>query len=396
MNLVQAMASLGGDRSPLLWLVTCGAQPVTQSNDAFSVEQAPVSGLGRVLVNEHPELQCRRIDLERADVSTQAQLLFWELQVGDREDEVALSKEARLVHRLVRCETDVVTNKPSLFRPDATYLIAGGLGGLGLTVADWMVRQGARYLVLVGRSGASSEADQVITTLQEMGAQVVIAKADISEEQEVADLLTTMQTSLPPLRGLIHAAAVLDDGVLLRQDALRFRKVMAPKINGAWNLHVLTAHLELDFFVLFSSAATLLGLPGQSNYVAANEFLDVLAHYRRRLGLSALSINWGTWSEVGMAASRTGASPVPTSERLALRGMSSLTPQQGLDALTYLLSQDRPQVAVMSVDWPQWHLFYPEFADSPLLAHLMAQSRAMTHAIVQAAQETLQTPILAT
>src|SRR5262249_18401944 len=133
---------------------------------------------------------------------------------------------------------------------DATHLITGGLGGLGLTVADWMVRQGARYLVLVGRSDASLEAVQVITTLQAMGAQIVTAKADISEEQQVADLLATIHISLPPLRGLIHAAAVLDDGVLLQQDAQRFRKVMAPKIKGAWNLHTLTARLELDFFVL--------------------------------------------------------------------------------------------------------------------------------------------------
>jgi acyl carrier protein len=141
---------------------------------------------------------------------------------------------------------------------------------------------------------------------------------------------------------------------------------MAPKIAGAWNLHRLTAEDALDFFVLFSSAATLLGSPGQSNYSAANAFLDALAHERRRRGLPALSINWGAWSEVGLAArpDRGG--------RLALRGFASMTPEQGVAAFGALLGREEAQVAVMPFDFEQWAKFYPSAAESPFFAEVGA------------------------
>jgi myxalamid-type polyketide synthase MxaE and MxaD len=152
---------------------------------------------------------------------------------------------------------------------------------------------------------------------------------------------------MPPLRGVIHAAGVLADDFLVQQDWPRFAGVLAAKVSGAWNLHLTTLNRPLDFFVLFSSAAALAGSPGQGNHAAANAFLDALAHYRRGLGLPASSINWGAWAEVGAAAERKADA------RVALRGMGSIAPQQGLQVLGHIMSEDYTQVGVMPIDWRQ-------------------------------------------
>ena len=191
-----------------------------------------------------------------------------------------------------------------MLRSDGTYLITGGLGGLGLLVAQWMVQQGARHLVLLGRGDATSLTREAISALEEAGARVVVARADVAQEEHVAGALVKIHDSIPPLRGIIHAAGVLDDGLLLNQNQERLAAVMAPKVQGAWNLHKLTLSAPLDFFVLFSSLASVLGSPGQGSYAAANSFLDALAHQRRALGLPSLTINWGPWDAVGMVAQR--------------------------------------------------------------------------------------------
>ncbi|MGE3267190.1 MAG: SDR family NAD(P)-dependent oxidoreductase [Chloroflexota bacterium] len=231
---------------------------------------------------------------------------------------------------------------------DGTYLITGGLGGLGLIVADWLVDQGARNLVLVGRRAAAAAAEAVVNRLEERGARVLVARADVSQADAVARLFAEIDGSMPPLRGIIHAAGILDDGVLLRQDWARFSRVLAPKLEGAWNLHIATIDRPLDFFVLFSSISALFGSPGQGSYAAANSFLDALAHHRRALGLAALSIDWGVWSEAGLAAERG------TGERVAGQGIGMISPAEGQRVLGQLLTWDQPQVVVTPVDWSRY------------------------------------------
>ena len=189
-------------------------------------------------------------------------------------------------------------------RPDATYLITGGLSGLGLLVARQLVAQGARNLMLLGRSEPSETTREVLEEMRQAGAQVRITQADISCYEQIARVFAEIETTMPPLGGIIHSAGVLEDGALLRQDWPHFARVMAPKVDGSWILHRLTVGKSLDFFVLFSSTAALLGSPGQGNHAAANSFLDALAYYRQAKGLPALSINWGVWAEVGSAAMR--------------------------------------------------------------------------------------------
>lgn len=263
---------------------------------------------------------------------------------------------------------EVEVNAPLTIRPDATYLITGGVGGLGLVTAQWLVRQGARHLVLVSRRGAGMDAEPVLESLREGGANLVIARVDISQEEQIAALFADIHRSLPPLRGIVHAAGILDDGTLAQQSRERFNAVMAPKISGAWSLHKQTRRMDLDFFVLFSSAAALVGSPGQGNYVAANVFLDSLAEYRQSHGLPALSINWGPWSEVGLAAKPERG------DRLALRGMGSITPDQGAEVLERVLEENVSQIGVMPMDWQQWRESYPVSASSPLLASLASVS----------------------
>jgi NADPH:quinone reductase-like Zn-dependent oxidoreductase/malonyl CoA-acyl carrier protein transacylase/acyl carrier protein len=254
--------------------------------------------------------------------------------------------------------------RPSLCA-DASYLITGGLGGLGLSVAQWMVEKGAQHLVLMGRSGASEAAKNAISAMEKAGAEVVVIRADVSLPDEVARVLLEIEQRMPPLRGIVHAAMVLDDGMLPQLTRDRFDKVIAPKMQGAWNLHALTLGKSLDFFVLYSSAAAIMGNPGQASYTAANAFLDALAHHRKTLGLCGLSINWGPFSGVGSAAAQK-----IRGERVTHRGIGSLTPAEGVEILGRLLAEHATQVGVLKVDVRQWIEFYPSVAGASLLAEL--------------------------
>lgn len=233
-------------------------------------------------------------------------------------------------------------------RRDGTYLITGGLSGLGLLVARWLGQQGAGRLVLLGRRGVTGEAAPVLDELRTLGTEIVAEALDVSDETALRGLLARLRSSGLPLRGVLHSAGVLDDAGLIQQDAQRFARVFAPKVQGGWLLDALTRNDSLDWFVLFSSVAAVLGSPGQANHSAANAFLDVLAHERRNRGLPALSINWGPWTEVGAAADRG------LTERLAAQGLGALTPSQGLLAFQRLLESGATQSAVLPVDWKRY------------------------------------------
>jgi acyl transferase domain-containing protein/acyl-CoA synthetase (AMP-forming)/AMP-acid ligase II/acyl carrier protein len=273
-------------------------------------------------------------------------------------------------------------------RPDATYLVTGGLGALGLKVADWMVRKGARHLVLIGRHRPSAAAAEVILGLESSGANVFVCQADAAQQEQVASVLAQIDQTMPPLGGIVHAAGVLDDGALLQQNWDRFENVMAPKVRGAWILHTLTQDRPLDFFVMFSSAAALLGSPGQANYAAANAFLDALAQYRTARGLPALSINWGPWADGGMAAS-----PRPAGNPAWSAAMQSLSPAQGLGALERLLRQSLPQVAVLPVQWEMLARLIAAGQERPLLTDIFSKlpARRKQHAQPQFVEATLAT-----
>jgi acyl transferase domain-containing protein/acyl carrier protein len=250
---------------------------------------------------------------------------------------------------------------------NGTYLITGGLGGFGFAVAQWMVEQGVRHLVLMGRRGVTSETvGQALEAMQRQGVQIVVAQADVVREQQVANVLADIDRSMPPLRGVIHAAMVLDDGLLTQLDQVRFKTVTAPKVMGAWNLHTQTCTASLDFFVLFSSVTSLVGKPGQGNYAAANTFLDALAHYRRAQNLPALTINWGALAEVGYLEQHR-----EIGQYLEQQGMKAFTRGQAMTILAQLLQHNPAQLGAFNVDWHKWSNCTPQVATSPRFAHLI-------------------------
>jgi acyl transferase domain-containing protein len=227
-------------------------------------------------------------------------------------------------------------------RDDASYLVTGGLGGLGLACANWLADAGARHLVLMGRRPPDAGAAEAIAALRARGVSVTLVQGDVAERDVVAAALRP--TGAPAVRGILHAAGSIDDGLLAELTPARFDGVMAPKVAGSWHLHTLSARAPLDFFVMFSSGAALLGAPGQGNYAAANGFMDALAHVRRARGQHALSINWGSWSEVGMAARVDERHQ----RRWASLGLTMIAPADGVRMLSQLLRANRSaQVAAL-------------------------------------------------
>ena len=373
LHVAQALAASapGAGEIPRLWLVTRGAQPAGEPG-RLAVAQAPVWGLGAVIALEHPELRCARLDLDpRAALAEAVATLHAELRADDHEDQIAIRDGSRYVARLRRAgaSASVATSESTgptgdgadrtapkgapaghenalRIRPDGAYLITGGMGGLGLRTARWLVEQGARHLVLLGRRPPMADALEAIGELEAEGARVLVELCDVARRDDVARVLERVAAELPPLRGVVHAAGVLDDGVLIQQQWKRFAAVLRPKAMGAANLDALTAALDLDLFVLFSSGASMLGSAGQSNHAAANAFLDALAHDRRARGASAISINWGPWREIGAAAN------ADLGVRMVSHGMGLMTPREGVLALHTIVRRAPVQVGVLPIDWP--------------------------------------------
>jgi acyl carrier protein len=219
----------------------------------------------------------------------------------------------------------------------------------------------------------------VLEAILALGTQVIAKAVDVSDETALRALLARIRRDGPPLRGILHSAGALDDAALLQQDARRFDGVFAPKVRGGWLLDELTRSESLDWFVLFSSIAAVLGSAGQANHSAANAFLDALAHERRNNGLPALSINWGAWTEVGAAADRG------LTERLRSQGLGAVTPDQGLLALQRLLESGITQAAVVPIDWRRYLERYAQSHVPEIFAHMTEVARTSATSREQAA-----------
>ncbi|WP_426746180.1 SDR family NAD(P)-dependent oxidoreductase [Myxococcus faecalis] len=362
-SLVQALARATLEKPPRLYLITRGSQAVGGGSESVSLLGASLWGLGRVIAYEHPELRCLRIDVDSVSGVDSSRLLVDELRrsssPGAEDDEVALRGDRRLVPTLTQGRRP--STKPFRPRADRTYLITGGLGGIGLRLASWLVDHGARHLALCGRMGETPEARRALAPLRATGARVDVFSVDVSQSEAVADLLRSVRSGGPPLGGLFHCAGVLADGSLLQLEPRSFDRVMGPKVDGAWNLHTLATDDSLEQFVLFSSTGSLLGAPGQANYAAANAFLDALAHLRRARGLPAISLQWGSWAEVGMAAAdaRRGA-------RLAEHGMEPMSVDAALSAMALTLAEAPVVRAIARFDAERWARSHPSVARSSL------------------------------
>jgi acyl transferase domain-containing protein/NADPH:quinone reductase-like Zn-dependent oxidoreductase/acyl carrier protein len=287
-------------------------------------------------------------------------------------------QQSRQIGKIVLGFRDPITRvqpgpakKAALALPgDATYLVTGGLSGLGLSTARWLASRGARHFVLVGRRGiATPGARDAVAALEAAGARVRAVACDVTDRSALSALLAEIGSTMPPLRGIVHAAMVIDDGLIRSLTADRLRSVLAPKVLGARHLDELTRELELDFFVLYSSATTLFGNPGQANYVAANGYLEALAGARRAAGRPALCIGWGPIADVGYLA-RDGQ----VKEMLEARmGGRALVAETALAVLEDLLAARGPDCGVLDFDWARLRRLLPT-AQSPRFGLLAQES----------------------
>lgn len=367
LRLVTGMAQSGKRELPALWIVTRETQAVDGCGTRLS-PAAQLWGFGKVVALEHPELRGGLVDLG-GPAADEAQQLCDELLAPDDERQLAFRNGARFVARI---KPSAVTTAPGpvVFRADATYLITGGLGGLGLAVARWMTERGARRFILTGRSRlpARSEWPSLAATdpaklkveglleLERLGATVYAPEVDVSDADKVAAMVDAFHAEgWPRIRGVIHAAGIINDQLMLRLDWETFAQVMRPKVAGARAMHEATKDLDLDFFTLFSSLSSVLGQFGQAHYAAGNSFMDSLAHWRRGQGLPANTINWGPWAEVGLYA-RSDAT-----DKTGRSGVFPMLPDQALAAMEQIHALAPTQAIVVSADWSR-------MPPSPLLA----------------------------
>jgi acyl transferase domain-containing protein/surfactin synthase thioesterase subunit len=360
-DLVKALDRARGRLStpPRLWLVTRGSQ-AADGAAPIEIVQSPVWGLGRTLALEYPDLWGGLMDLPAdADDTACAKLLVQELKAESPDDQVVLRAGARFAPRVTRLEADVVPSRSVALVDNATYWIVGGLGRIGLKVAAALVAAGARHLVLTGRRAAERDATAALEALRG-SAEVVVMASDVTRAADVQAILRRIERSMPPLKGVIHAAAVFDDAVVANVRDEQLRAVLAPKVAGAWLLHRETRKLALDFFVLFSSVLSIWGGTGQAAYTAANSFLDALAIFRRSRGLPATVLNWGPWADASLAA-RWGTSGMMLWKQ---RGTTPLAADTCLSILLRFLGAGPAQVLVSETRWGQ---FLAQFRDVPPL-----------------------------
>ncbi|MEO7275553.1 MAG: type I polyketide synthase, partial [Vicinamibacterales bacterium] len=266
----------------------------------------------------------------------------------------------------------IVLRMPEGLRPraDRTYLVTGGLGALGLRTAAYLAQLGAGQLVLTGRRAPDEAQAQAVAAIAgQFGCRVAVVAADVSRGEEVAALLARIRQDMPPLAGIAHLAGVLDDGLIPQQSWERFETTLAPKALGAWHLHRATSAEDLDFFLLYSSASSVLGSPGQANYATANALLDGLAAHRLAQGRRATSINWGPWAQAGMAAGEVSRA------HLAKQGLIPLEPAAALAALSEILSHGTGQTTAIKANWARTAKLLGSMRP-PMLEHVLPRAAA--------------------
>jgi natural product biosynthesis luciferase-like monooxygenase protein len=362
-----------------IWLVTRGALgEVAGDATACAPAQAPAWGLGRVLALEHSEIWGGALDLDFVPSEDEAERLVDELAQPGPEDQFARRGGRRLAPRLVSAPPEPFA--PLVPRPDATYLITGGLGGLGRRVARWLVDRGARHLVLTGLHPLPPRAEwmalpaatdaltrqkiDAIRAMENLGARVHATAADVTDAARMAGLLQEMGRMGPPLAGVFHLAGLPENRPARETVFAEHSAVLGPKTSGAWILHELTRGLRLDWWVAFSSISAVWGSRGQPLYAAANAFLDALGQHRRALGLPATIVNWGPWAEGGMVVSAADQA------QLARLGLRTTAPADGIAALELLLVARRPHEVIATVDWTLFKDLFASRGRSSLFAEL--------------------------
>jgi acyl transferase domain-containing protein len=371
-RLAQALASARASAAPRLWLLSAGAWSLPDDTCAPSVAQGAAWGLGRVIAREHPELRCVNVDLGSAPGGADFATLVKLLRGDGPEEQLAIRGDRCFAARFERGAA--AADGPVVFSSEATYLITGGMGGMGLQTARWLVARGARHLALMGRRPPSEEALRVIEELRAGGAEARTFAADAAEGPALAAALETIAREMPPLDGLFHLAVVTDSELILALTRESLERVMRPKAMAAWALHRCTRHLPLRHFVMASSVAAAISQPGQGSYAAANACLDALARKRRAEGLPALSIQWGPWSQTGLAGRDES---LRTRSAYADQGIRAMEPAACFAALESLM-KGAEDALVLNADWGAFGQHYGAAAPRATVDLLPAKSAPET------------------
>ncbi len=335
---------------PKLWLVTRGSQSIHSKTEPISVTASPLWGMGRVVSLEHPQMWGGLVDLDPQSPASETETLFKLLAEPDQpEDHLAIRGEDIYVPRLV--QQSVNPSQLLSLKSNATYLITGGLGALGLHTAQWMVEKNARHLVLISRTQPSPEQREAISHLEQQGAKVIVAQADVSNFEELSKVFEQIDNHLAPLKGIVHGAGIGAFQPIEQMTLTQLEAVMAAKVIGGWILHQLTQDRALDFFVSFSSMTAVWGASGQAHYAASNCFLDGLTYYRQAKGLPSFTINWGPWLGGGMAREQE----LREARKI---GVEPLSPQQGIAALEQFWRSGHIQTTVAKVNWDLFKQLY--------------------------------------
>ena len=353
LNLVKGLANFS--QQLRITFLTTNSQPVVAADTVSNLNAATYWTLANVIQFEQPNLQCQAIDLDDANFKKPSLLWVQELERISDEDEIGFRNNKRYIRRLHKIAIETSESSP-MINSSSLYLIIGGTRGVGLALLDWLVQQGAQNLMVVARTAPDQSTQVKFQELKKAGIQITFIQLDISHEDQVRRLFEQIKKSPFLLKGLFHSAAIVDADLLINLTPERLDKVMAPKVRGSWYLHQFSLAHDLDYFVMFSSIASLLGTPGQGNYAVANAYQDALAHYRAALGQPALSINWTGWQEIGLL-SRANVDSL-----FSLRGFPPITPEAGFEWLSRLLATKKPptQVGIMDVNWPLVAQSFPQ------------------------------------
>lgn len=370
MYLHQQLTAMKLAEIPQLVIVTNGIHIVGHEQDIAQPVHSPLWGMVKVMFNELTQYNSRYFDMSANPSVEEIEQIVAEIQLERTvENEIALRGNVQYVPRLgVHMEDEVHTPHNKRFSSTGTYLVTG-FRGLGFVFIEWMIRQGARQFALVSRSGkASPEVMERISVLESQGCQFKIYPCDTGNYQELKAVLDDIELTMSPLRGVVHAAGVIEARTLTDLDQHEFLQILNPKVKGAWNLHLLTQHLDLDCFIMFSSASTLIGLSGQGSYVAANAFLDTLAHSRRRMGLPGMSVNWGVMRDVGMVANEAELEKYARAE-----GFEPVSMHDAMEVFNTIYDNQHTQIGIVKLHAESMANYYSALARTRYFKGLLAK-----------------------
>lgn len=373
LRFAQAYSEYFVEKSPMIWFVTQGAHLVDESDINLSLIQAPIASMVRTWSVENPIYHCASLDLDNDfDEKQMAEAILNTITTDLNEGKIAIRKNQLLIARLQKITNTAPQIMQKMDETDSentlskeTCLITG-YSGIGIKIMEWLLKQNIKNFLFVSRSDPSQEILQKIHTLKSAGINIITAKADVTNITDLKHQFKAIKESGLKIRYIIHAAGVIQDAAITNQSDETMRQVLLPKVVGAWNLHQITKSMQLKEFILFSSAASILGSPGQINYVAANSFLDQLAQYRRQNNLPGLSINWGSWGEVGMASRLNMKDHL----NLIRNGIYDIGVKQGLEAFSMALQINEANIIIAPIDWDRYsekNLLMNEKALTPIL-----------------------------